>query len=225
MGTTHFNLFVDAQSGSGKTYLVSALLQELARKTEKAIVVLDVKGEYAIPGFYIVRLTRSNYREILRNFPKLLFKYKRIIVRYDDPNNPRNSIDIDSLPEIGNFFSMIAMHYRNVILVFEEAELYAPKGKVPKYTKMVATMGRTYGVDSIWIAQRHQQLDTNIRTQSNFQLIGRMVDTRDKDIVRPFIGKLADFLDRMPRGHFLFKDDTGKVYITSTLGWKVPHNG
>ncbi len=225
MPRSHFSVSVDAISGSGKTYLASLLLNLLAKKTDKKIIVLDVKEEYVLPSFVKVRLTLSNYRDVMRNFPKLLYKYRRIIVTFNDPDDPRNSLPMDRLIEIGNFFAMVAMKYKNTVIVFEEAELYAPKNKVPHYTKMVATMGRSYGVDSIWIAQRLQQLDTTVRSQANFHIIGKMRDKRDKDLVRPFLGNLAENLDKLPQGHFLIVDPRGRIYLTSTVGWKVPHNG
>lgn len=219
MAKHHFSLLIESISGQGKSYLASLIISLLKKELKsKRILIIDPQDEYEIPGFKAVVLSPKNYRKILKKLPEIIEKYKYLIIKFD-------RITLNDMKKLADFIARVAFIVKNIVLVFDEAHLFVDKYKPGKYVQLVSVMGRKEGIDSIFITQRPQQLNTTIRSQTNFKIVGKMVDDRDKNAVRSYLGKYADYLDLLPQKHFLFKDESGKLYITSTEGWKIPHKG
>lgn len=219
MARSHFSLLIEARSGSGKSYLMALLLNYLHKLLpEKNIVIIDPQYEHDLPGYYEYELNPTNYREKLKKLPGVLVQYKRLIVHFDE-------MSLDDMKKLADVIHHVVYKLGNTIVVMDEAHLIVDKKNPSQYAVINAVMGRKKGIDTIYISQRPQQLAPVIRSQTNFKLIGTMDDETDIRAVSSYVGKYAKLLEKLPERHFLFKDYKGKLYITSTVGWKAPHNG
>jgi len=219
MSRSHFSLLIEARSGSGKSYLMALLLSFLHRlKPEKLILIIDPQYEHELPGYYEYELTPSNYREKLKRLPTVLLRYKRVILHFDEMN-------LTDIKKLADVISHIVYRLGNTIFVMDEAHLVVSKNQPAEYAVLNAVMGRKRGIDTIYISQRPQQLATVIRSQTNFKLIGPMDDETDIKMVGSYLGKYKTFLNTLPERYFFFKDKTGKIFLTTTEGWKVSHHG
>lgn len=206
----HASIFITAQSGMGKTYLATYLIERLKAKRK---YIIDYTGEYIIPGFVIFTVTPSNYRAI----DEVVKKYSHIIFRFDFTSNK-------NIEKIVDYISHIAFYRRNTLIVYEECHEYIDKRNPTKYTRMVATGGRKFGISSLYITQRPSLLNSTIRSQTNIRISGRMSDPRDYEAIRPLFTHYYLIPKLKPRV-FLYHGIDGTEFLFTTEGVKVQHSG
>ena len=214
MSKKHFSLLIIGASGSGKSFLSNYLIMKIKTKYK---IIIDPSAECSLPGFYIVEISPFNYKQVLQNFGQIVAKYKNIIVQFD-------FLTIEQQKEVVNYIAGLLPHIRNVTLMVDETHLYAPQHSPAPNLLLVATMGRKYGVNSIFITQRPQQLNSTLRSQTNFKIVMHMDDPRDIEAIRSYMYK-AELAPFLPEHYFLYRNKNGKVFLGTTDGLNVPHRG
>lgn len=212
MVRSHIPTLIVAASGSGKSYLADYIISKLKSKFK---VIIDPSSEFEIPGWAIVEINPYNYREMLTNFHLILKKYKNIIVQFD-------FLTLEQQKEIVNYLAGLLFHIRNVILLVDEAHLYADKHHPAQNLVLIATAGRKYGINPIFITQRPQQLNTTVRSQTLYKIIGHMEDPRDMEAIRGYVPK-AELALKLPERWFIYRNRQGKVFLFTTNGIELPH--
>lgn len=214
MGKSHAATLIVGTSGSGKTYLAIYILMNLKTKYK---IIIDPSSEYEIPGFAIVEINPYNYKEMLKNFHLILKQHPNIVVQFD-------FLTIEQQKEIVNYIAGLLFHIRNVALLIDEAHLYADRHRPVPNLVLIATTGRKYGIHPIFITQRPQLLNSTIRSQTWFKIVMHMDDPRDVDAIRGYVYK-AEIATHLPERWFLYRNRRGKVFIGTTEGLQLPHNG
>lgn len=213
MAVQHVSILLAAQSGTGKTFLANylAMKSKLPYK-----IIIDYNHEYETPGFWKLYITPKNYTERLQNFEEYLKQYRQLIVRafFDD----------EDLKKIVNFISQELFRIKNVFVVFDEAHEYIPHHNPPKWAVRVATMGRKFGISSLFITQRPYKLNPTVRSQTNFKIVGKMTDPRDIDAVKEFLANYK-YVPYLPEFTFIYRNKYAKEYIFTTKGIILPHAG
>ncbi|MEM2660906.1 MAG: zonular occludens toxin domain-containing protein [Nitrososphaeria archaeon] len=207
---THASVLLTAQSGSGKSYLASYLIQKINCKRKW---IIDRSGEYNLPGFIIFDLTAANIHEL----PIFLSTYAYVTIR---PEFLRRENEM----RVINYIAQLAFEMRNTFIVFEECHEYIDKKDPKPYIQSIATAGRKYGINSLFITQRPNLLNSTIRSQTNFKIAGKMTDPRDYEAIRPYFANYW-IIPRLPPRHFLFRTPDGTEFIFSTENIKVEHYG
>lgn len=185
---------------------------------EKRIIIIDPQYEHNLPGYFEYELNPRNYRERLKKLPAVLNQYNRLIIHFDE-------MSLEDMKKLADVIHHVVYKLGNTIVVMDEAHLIVDKRNPSQYAVINAVMGRKRGIDTIYISQRPQQLAPVIRSQTNFKIIGTMDDETDIRAVSAYIGKYAKALEKLPERYFLFKDYRGRLWLTTTEGYKAPHNG
>jgi len=210
MTKQHASIFITAQSGMGKSYLATYLIEHLNLKRK---YIIDYTGEYVIPGFAIFTVNPNNFTVI----DDVLNEYDYVIFRFDFTSN-RN------IEKIVDYISHVAFFKKNTLIVYEECHEYIDKRDPAKYIRMVATGGRKFGVSSLYITQRPSLLNSTIRAQTNIRISGRMSDPRDYEAIRPLFTHYY-LIPRLKPRVFLYHGVDGKEFLFTTEGVEVHHYG
>lgn len=206
----HVSIFITAQSGMGKSYLASYLVQKIDTRRK---YIIDYTGEYVLPNFTIFTIDVKNYHTL----EEVLDSYDYIIFRFDLASN-------ENIEKIVDYVSHVAFYKRNVLIVYEECHEYIDKRDPAKYVRMVATGGRKFGVSSLFITQRPSLLNSTIRSQTNVKICGRMTDPRDYESIRPLFTHYYLIPKLKPRV-FLYHGPDGKEFLFTTEGITLEHLG
>ncbi len=205
----HVSILLCAMSGCGKSYLASYLISEikLPRKW-----IIDIQDEYFLPDFHIFYVDVNNYHTI----PDVIQKYNNIIFKiFLSDNNKAKVVD---------YICALAFLMKNTFLAFEECHVYIHKEKPLPNIRLVATAGRKYGVNSLFITQRPALLNTTIRSQTNVKICGRLSDGSDYEALKKYFINHELLLSLRPRV-FLYHSIDGKEYLFSTDNLNCVHNG
>jgi len=206
----HASIFITAQSGMGKSYLATYLIENLNVKRK---YVIDYTGEYILPDFVIFEVNPQNYASI----PDVLDEYDNVIFRFDFASH-RN------IERIVDYISSIAFYKKNVLILYEECHEYIDKRNPAKFIRMVATGGRKFGVSSLFVTQRPSLLNSTIRSQTNIKISGKMTDPRDYEAIRPLFTNYW-LIPRLKPRVFLFHAIDGKEFLFTTENTEITHLG
>lgn len=199
--TQGFRAAVAASSGGGKSYLVGVMIEEM-RKLGVPVLVIDAEGEYRslaqLGGMMIagqmgnVALDKLGWMDQVLEWLELglgvvvdLYKLKRttMFVYYTDLiwaliewQRKRREAD----------------EHEAMVLVVEEAHIYAPQKRVKSQdavdvTIEVSQRGRKDGINTIFATQRPNALEKDVLSQSNIRFIGRLEEDNDFEAVKSIL--------------------------------------
>ena len=214
MAKNSASVLIVGSMGAGKSYFAQYLILKLNQKFK---VIIDPSSEYEIPGFAIVELNPWNYKDTLKSFPEILKKYHYVIVQFD-------YLSLEDQKKIVDYLAALMFNIKNVIFMIDEAHLYVGKTKPAKNAVNLATMGRKYGISTLYVTQRPQQLDTTVRSMTWYKIAFRVNDQRDVEALRGYL-KNVDILTTLPRRWFLYRNAEGDTFLSTTEGLKLPHLG
>lgn len=219
-----FRVFICAASGYGKSYLAAKLIEEILEKNF-IVVVFDTEGEY-----YTLR---QRYKVLIvgRDVPldidsadvyaSLLIE-KNVSIVFDF--SAAEMSDIESQEFFAKFgervFQLESKYKKPVILVVEEAEIFAPQQMRPQsliIANKIAKRGRKRGIHSIWITQRPADFNKMILSQCNLIFAGRVIHERDKKALEPYVGREnIEYITKLtPREKILIQDNKSVIFTVS----------
>ncbi|BCS90589.1 MAG: DNA double-strand break repair helicase HerA [Candidatus Micrarchaeota archaeon] len=209
-------VFIIGQSGSGKSYLVGVILEELI-KNNISFIVFDTEGEYTNIKTDNVIIISSENGDIDFNisFDALM----RSILE----NNLSLIVDL-SLREdkVEICYSMLDALYkaetllkRPIFVFIEEADIFAPQTPSSQTNSVenISFRGRKRGISLFVITQRPSRISKNVLSQCNLGFIGRMTIANDINALRFIIDdeSILDGLKLLKPGQFYFFGYANKV--------------
>lgn len=218
-----FRCCIAANSGSGKSNLVSVLVEEL-NGLGLPFIVIDPDSEYeSFRQLKSVLLISDNAGDIHLSSPKWITEaLDRLGQGYS------LVIDIGNLDEANQrlyykaFIDHLFEHQskqrragklQSLFLFIEEVSIFAPQ-KLQKdcvslpITKVIARRGRKYGINWIMVCQRAGDLEKDILSQANLRFIGYQELERDYNAVKSLFKKGFKHSD-------LLTLETGSFYLTA----------
>ncbi len=177
-------------SGSGKSYAVGVVCEELA-KASVPFAIVDTEGEYSgLKAKYDVSVIGDDESSDARWGS---FDVKQLAQQA--PNAAPLILDIsetlDARAKIAGFLGAL---YRVIddkrtpyLVIVEEADKFIPQdGKALPILDEIARRGRKRGLGLVICTQRPSMVAKNVLSQCNNQLIGKLVIQNDLDAVRQF---------------------------------------
>lgn len=195
-------------SGSGKSYAVAVILEELC-KNKAPFAVVDTEGEYSgLKDRYEAILVSEdegadlkwselNIRELATQAPDIA----PLILDTSDLENPRDAVQ--SL--LSELYSILSERRTPYLVVIEEADRFVPQSgdRIPIVGE-IARRGRKRGIGLMVCTQRPSLVDKNILSQCGNQLIGKLVIQNDLQSVSQFFSSkgVPKMLTTLNAGHF-----------------------
>ncbi|HXQ49368.1 MAG TPA: DUF87 domain-containing protein [Thermoplasmata archaeon] len=194
-------------SGSGKSYTVGVLCEELC-KTDVPFCLIDLEGEYwgikdRFEAIWVgdrdlcdARWGEVDLDRLVRaapNAPPLILDYSRV------DNQPKAVLDF-----LGRLWKASADARSPYLIIVDEADRVVPRGG-PRMEALfeIAVRGRKRGLGLVLCTQRPSQVDPDIIGQCTVQLVGKLTLDVDLRAVGPFFGReKAEGLAQLERGRF-----------------------
>ncbi|MGD0327833.1 MAG: DUF87 domain-containing protein [Halobacteriota archaeon] len=190
---------VIGQSGSGKSYLVSVICEELAAN-DLGFVVIDTEGEYAgLSGYKNIDVIDEiddieHISTDEERVQKIIEKSQRMVI--DVSETERKTIDkfLESVYRVATDLFRQGCHRQNPFLVIvEEADIYIPqRGHGLDVLQQISRRGRKRGLGVLFATQRPALVNKNVLSQCNNVFIGKLTLKNDIDSVRIFFSSMED---------------------------------
>ncbi|MDA4129063.1 MAG: DUF87 domain-containing protein [Thaumarchaeota archaeon] len=177
-------------SGSGKSYAVGVICEELCRK-KVPFALVDTEGEYSNlkEKFGVIwvgddvgcdlRWDGINLQELAAQAPDIA----PLILDVSDLENPREKIA--SL--LTSLYSEISSRRTPYLVILEEADKFVPQaGQRVQIFDEIARRGRKRGLGLMLCSQRPSLVDKNVLSQCGNQLIGKLIIQNDLKSVSQF---------------------------------------
>jgi len=177
-------------SGSGKSYAVGVLCEELCR-IEVPFAIVDTEGEHAglkekFEAIWIGEEARSDIswdnldlKDLARQAPDI----SPLILDVSDLTDPKEKVS----SFVTSLYETLTQRRTPYLLVVEEADKFVPQygQRVPIFAE-VARRGRKRGMGLIICSQRPSLVDKNVLSQCGNQLIGKLIIQNDLQSVAQF---------------------------------------
>jgi uncharacterized protein len=199
---------VIGSSGSGKSYAVGVLCEELC-KAKVPFVLIDIEGEYSglkekYDAIWVGEEPECDLKWSGVNLP-LLAQYA--------PDCPALILDLSgvekSREKVASFllgaYREISKRRTPYLVILEEADRFVPQvGERLRIFDELARRGRKRGLGLVFCTQRPSVVDKNILSQCANQLIGKLVIRNDLQSVAQFFSSrgLPNQLTNLAPGEF-----------------------
>ncbi len=190
------------QSGSGKSYAVAVICEELA-KNNIGFCIIDTEGEYfslkqKYPILWVglnkdceINIDDADYNLLAK---KLISGDFPVIFDVSDVDEPQKEVS-DFLKELYKIGSKLKKPYLTII---EEIDKFAPqRGNVLSEIEEISKRGRKRGIGLLIATQRPALVNKNILSQCANQIIGKLTIKNDIDSVKLFFPNKKD-LNKLP---------------------------
>lgn len=218
------------QSGSGKSYTVAVVCEELA-KNNIGFCIIDTEGEYfslkeKYPILWVgsdggceINIESVDYKKLA---VKTISKGFPLIFDVSEVDNPNEKV-AEFLKELYNASSKIRTPY---LLIIEEIDKFAPqKGIVLPEVEEISRRGRKRGLGLLIATQRPALVNKNVLSQCGNQIIGKLTIKNDIESVRSFFTKKED-LERLPRlkpGEFFVQGNISETKLVKIRKRETAH--
>ncbi len=202
---------VIGQSGSGKSYSIAVICEELLRN-QIGFTIVDTEGEYFSlkQKFKIIWIGKDRRADLdideidLKSFAEKVVK-NRLPVIFDvsEVEDPKEKVN-EFLTAIYNFEDEIRSPY---LIILEEADKFIPqRGEKIKIVDEIARRGRKRGLGLLIATQRPSLVDKNILSQCAISIIGKLTIENDLKAVSIFFNDREQLLElpKLNPGEFFF---------------------
>jgi DNA-binding transcriptional ArsR family regulator len=177
-------------SGSGKSYAVGVLLEELCRN-EVPFAIVDTEGEHTglkekFEAIWVGEEAESDISwgnldldDLARQAPDI----SPLILDVSDLTDPTERVS----SFVASLYATLTQRRTPYLVVVEEADKYVPQygQRVPIFAE-VARRGRKRGMGLMICSQRPSLVDKNVLSQCGNQLIGKLIIQNDLQSVAQF---------------------------------------
>lgn len=201
---------VIGQSGSGKSYLVGVIVEELAR-ARLPFVIIDTEGEYKSLKslFNILHVGREKDSDI-----PIDVDFFRLFEESIEGNVP---VILDVSEEINapaivygaleSLYKVEEEKRKPYLVIIEEADKFAPQIVRPRANPVeeISVRGRKRGIGLLVATQRPANISKNVLAQCSYGFIGRLGIENDLKAVEPFFEtrKALKEITELKNGQFL----------------------
>jgi hypothetical protein len=218
------------QSGSGKSYAVAVVCEELA-KNNIGFCIIDTEGEYfGLKEKYTVLWAGSDpncdvdieqvslkdlAKKVVNNGMPLILDVSDVI--------DQRKIVTEFVAALYNVESQLRQPY---LLIIEESDKFVPQsGEMIKEIDEIGRRGRKRGLGLLIASQRPALVNKNILSQCGNQIIGKLTINNDLEAVKIFFPNRKD-LEKLPMlkpGEFFIQGDIGAGRIAKIRQRETPH--
>jgi DNA-binding transcriptional ArsR family regulator len=181
-------------SGSGKSYAVAVICEELCRNGVP-FAIIDTEGEYSglkekYEAVWLgeddncdLRWGSVSIEELARQAPDIA----PLIVDLSETDNPRDKVS----NLLTGLYKEVSERREPYLVILEEADRFVPQqGSRLSIFDEIARRGRKRGVGLMVCSQRPSLIDKNVLSQCGNQLIGKLIIQNDlKSVSQFFPGK------------------------------------
>ena len=177
-------------SGSGKSYTVAVICEELC-KNQVPFLLVDTEGEYSgLKEKYEVIWVGDDRRcdltwdgldlsILAQHAPDIV----PLILDLSETDDSKGKVDV----LLSRLYSEVSKRRTPYLVILEEADRFIPQvGDRLKIFEEVARRGRKRGLGLMLCTQRPSSVDKNILSQCSNQLIGKLVIKNDLQAVAQF---------------------------------------
>jgi len=222
---------VIGQSGSGKSYLLSVICEELAAN-DLGFVVIDTEGEYAglsdLKNIAVIDDIEpiSTDEDWVR---KIIEKSQKIVLDVSETEPKLIDAFLQSVYRVATEMFRAGRHRQNPFLVIvEEADIYIPqKGHGLDILQQISRRGGKRGLGVLFATQRPALVNKNVLSQCNNVFIGKLTLKNDIDSVRIFFSSLDDarLLTALEPGQFYVQGAIADPSFIKVRQRNTPHGG
>ena len=181
---------VIGSSGSGKSYAVGVLCEELCRN-DVPFAVVDTEGEYGglkekFEAIWVGEEAGSDLSwegldldDLARQAPDI----SPLILDVSDLDDPKEKVSAF----LSSLYSVLTERRTPYLIVLEEADKFIPQAgqRLPIFAE-IARRGRKRGMGLMICTQRPSLVDKNVLSQCGNQLIGKLIIQNDLQSVAQF---------------------------------------
>jgi hypothetical protein len=224
---------VIGQSGSGKSYLVSVICEELAAN-DLGFAVIDTEGEYAGLSDHCPNIDSIDDIESLskdeEHIQRLITKSQKIVLDVSETDKKIINDFLDSIYRVSTDLFRAGRHKQNpFLIVVEEADIYIPQqGRDGlEILQVISRRGRKRGLGVLFATQRPALVNKNVLSQCNNVFIGKLTLKNDIDSVRIFFSSMdyARQLTGLKPGQFYVQGTISDPSFIKVRRRKTPHGG
>ena len=224
---------VIGQSGSGKSYLVSVICEELA-SNDLGFMLLDTEGEYhGLSKFDNIRLIKETeeVEDISADeeyIKKIIMDSQRIIL--DVSESDKNTVN-EFLTGIYSVTTELFKENKQTpfLLIIEEADIYIPQKRTGglEILQTISRRGRKRGLGILLATQRPALVNKNVLSQCNNVFIGKLMLKNDLDSVRLFFSSMDEVkqLTTLEPGYFYVQGAISDPMFIKIRARKTRHGG
>jgi len=195
-------------SGSGKSYAVGVVCEELLR-SGVPFALVDTEGEFSgLKEKYDVLLVGEDETSDIRwsgldvgDLAKQALDIAPLVLDVSEADDPRGKVS----GFLSGLYEEISLRRTPYLVIVEEADRFIPQSgeKLPVFGEL-ARRGRKRGLGLMICTQRPSVVDKNILSQCANQLIGKLVIKNDLQSVSQFFpgNALPKQLTSLPPGEF-----------------------
>jgi DNA helicase HerA-like ATPase len=217
--TQGFRCAVSGASGSGKSYLLAVLAEEV-HQLGIGWAIVDPDGEHRalqdLAGVARVGVSGGDLDFRDSTWAQLAVRLVRmgggVVVDFSELRNPDEWHRLYTW-FAGEFFEAHRREARPCFLFIEEAHIFAPqkmrKGTAEslEITTQIARRGRKFGINTVFGSQRPADLEKDIISQANVRFFGRLELEHDYKAVQSYLPSAV-------RLRTLQQLDAGQFYMT-----------
>ncbi len=222
---------VIGQSGSGKSYLVSVICEELA-KYDLGFVVIDTEGEYSGLSELSNIIVVDDVERVATDeayVKELIQKSKKVVLDVSEAEPKAVNAFLESVYRVGTeLFRQGAHNQIPFLIIVEEADIYIPqRGRGLDILQVISRRGRKRGLGILFATQRPALVNKNVLSQCNNVFIGKLTLKNDIDSVRIFFSSLdvARELTTLEPGHFYVQGSIADPTFITVRQRKTTHKG
>ncbi|MGZ4863034.1 MAG: ATP-binding protein [Halobacteriota archaeon] len=208
---------VIGQSGSGKSYLVSVICEELAApENDLGFVVIDTEGEYAGLSELCPNVESKDIEDLSKDedeIQRIITQSKKIVLDVSETEKKVINDFLDSIYRVATQLFKAGAHKQNpFLIVVEEADVYIPQQKRDglEILQIISRRGRKRGLGILLATQRPALVNKNVLSQCNNVFIGKLTLKNDIDSVRIFFSSMDD-------ARQLTELEPGQFYVQGTI--------
>jgi DNA helicase HerA-like ATPase len=196
---TSKHTLITAADGAGKTHTATAIIKEIANKTQHAIVILDPYGEYNT----ITEHTNKPFQKITnpdktaKDLTKTI-KPNQITTLNAEGLTPEEKQGLYTHYLKNIWKARLEKTIPPILLVVEDAETLKNET-----LEAIAYEGTKHGVALILIAKHPTELEGKILTQTTTQIMGRTTDKDDLEYLKSMAQEKAALLPQLKQGEWI----------------------
>jgi Helicase HerA, central domain len=188
---------VIGQSGSGKSYLVSVICEELAAN-DLGFAVIDTEGEYAGLSGHNNIVSIDDIEGLSTDedrVQRMIEQSQKIVLDVSETEQKTINEFLESVYRVATNLFRAGRHKQNpFLIVVEEADIYIPqRGREGlEVLQLISRRGRKRGLGILFATQRPALVNKNVLSQCNNVFIGKLTLKNDIDSVRIFFPSMDD---------------------------------
>ena len=197
---TSTHTLITAMDGAGKTHIATTIIEEIAKKTQTPIVIIDPHGEYNTIAKHTKRTheTITYYANRKPKNPAETIKLNQITTLNTENLTPEEKQKILShqLEEIWK--AKLEKNTPTFLLVIEE-----PENLKNKTLETMTDEGAKHGIALILIAKHPAELGGKTLSQTSTQIIGRTTDKDDIELLKNMALEKTPCLPKLRQGEWI----------------------